>query len=217
MPLFAYFLTFHTYGTHLHGHAEGSVDRNHNRLGKNFLPPSTAREQFRRSMLAHEPVLLDDRRRFVVDTTVRDVCRHRRWQLLALNVRTTHVHVVTIANSPADKVLADFKARCTRRLRELGVVPPDMHVWSHHGSTRYLDSEASVARAIQYTVHEQGEELPMVCPEGWSAGGGHPRLDPTPLAAVGWPVADALGSSRGTHPTSPTIIGMSASIARVRT
>jgi hypothetical protein len=41
----AYFITFHTYGTWLHGTERGSVDRAHNTLGTPLLPPDVAREQ----------------------------------------------------------------------------------------------------------------------------------------------------------------------------
>jgi hypothetical protein len=42
VPL-AYFITFHTYGTWIHGDDRGSVDRHHNLYGTPMLPPDPSR------------------------------------------------------------------------------------------------------------------------------------------------------------------------------
>ena len=159
MALFAYFITFHTYGTWLHGREEGSVDREHNVWGDPLLSPDREREHAERGALKHLPFVLDERARAIVDDTIREVCRHRGWTVRALHVRTNHVHVVVSAVAPPEKVLTDFKAYSTRRLREAGLIGPDTRVWSHHGSTKYLDSPESAQRAIDYTDHYQGEPL----------------------------------------------------------
>jgi hypothetical protein len=36
----AYFITFTTYGTWLHGDERGSVDKGHNRVGTEFIAPN---------------------------------------------------------------------------------------------------------------------------------------------------------------------------------
>lgn len=163
-----YFITMRTYGTWLHGDPDGSVDRDHNRLGEERLGPNEARSRWEREQLVHPPVSFGAEARWVIDATVREVCAHRGWGLAALHVRTTHVHVVVVA--PADspeRVMNDFKAYCTRRLREAGVFARDIRVWSHHGSTRYLDTRESFDRAVVYTRDEQGPALDMQRPAGW--------------------------------------------------
>jgi REP element-mobilizing transposase RayT len=91
-----------------------------------------------------------------VHDAIFEVCGHRAWTLLALNVRTNHVHVVLAAGaSPPGPVLVSLKAWSTRRLREAGVVGVATRVWSRHGSTRYLWSEAAVQRAVSYVVEWQ--------------------------------------------------------------
>jgi hypothetical protein len=77
MQPLAYFITFHTYGTWLHGSDRGSVDRTHNVPGTEFVPPDEERERAEFRHLKHEPVYLDGKRRDVVNQTVLDVCRHR--------------------------------------------------------------------------------------------------------------------------------------------
>lgn len=166
MPLLAYFISFRTYGSWLHGQ-EGSVDGDHNTPNGPFLPPNPDWEERNRARLTHPPLELDAERRFVVDATIRGVCRHRGWNLHALHARTTHVHAVVSSGRAPERVLNDFKAYATRRMREAGVLECGAEPWSHHGSTRYLNTEDSFAEAVHYVLCEQGEPLPMTCPPGW--------------------------------------------------
>jgi REP element-mobilizing transposase RayT len=164
MSPLAYFITFHTYGTWLHGHEGGSVDDDHRVVGAPFAPKDPGREVRELRRMKCPPVELDPYRRFVVDATIREVCTHRRWKLRALHVRSTHVHVVVAADKPPERVLNDFKAYSTRRMREAGVLPPDVEPWSHHGSTRYLNTPESLVRATDYVLNDQGEPLEMKSP-----------------------------------------------------
>src|SRR5262245_10899810 len=96
VPL-AYFITFTTYGTWLHGRAPGSVDREHNVPGTPFLAPDEDAERRMRAAMRQQPYLLDDLRRQVVLATIKEVAVHRKWKLWAAHVRTSHVHVVMTA------------------------------------------------------------------------------------------------------------------------
>ena len=55
----AYFLTFTTYGTWLHGDGRGSVDREHNQPGEPWPEPDPARREGSAARLAQPPYLLD--------------------------------------------------------------------------------------------------------------------------------------------------------------
>jgi REP element-mobilizing transposase RayT len=166
--MLGYFLTLRAYGTWLHGHPEGSVDDDHNRLGDEVLPPNPARLRYELELLKHDPVNFGPEARWVIDHTVREVCDYRDWILTALNVRTTHLHVVVTApeHSP-ERVMNDFKSYCTRWLFRSEVFPRETNIWSLHGSTRYLDTDESFNRAVAYTLHEQGLSLPMIKPSSW--------------------------------------------------
>jgi hypothetical protein len=61
----AYFITFHTYGTWLHGQVPGSVDRAHDQFGTPFLllPADSARHSESRQRMTQEPYLLDESKR----------------------------------------------------------------------------------------------------------------------------------------------------------
>ena len=132
-----YLISFRTYGTWLHGRAEGSVDSDHNVPGTPYLPADAAQEARAAKLLKCPPIVLDAQRRFVVDATVQGVCDYRRWTLHAVHVRTTHVHVVITARHTPERVMTDLKGWATRRMRESGVLGADVEPWAYHGSTRY--------------------------------------------------------------------------------
>ena len=73
----AYFITFRTYGTWLHGDKRGSVDRFHNKYGTPRLPPNKLRENYERTLLKRPPVRLNMKQRKVVEESIREECRSR--------------------------------------------------------------------------------------------------------------------------------------------
>jgi REP element-mobilizing transposase RayT len=143
----AYFITFTTYGAGLHGRSRGSVDRRHNEFGPPFLPGDPELESTRREHMRQEPYLLDESRREVVLQTIREVARHRNWKLWAVHVRTNYVHIIVTAPCKPEKVMVDFKAWASRRVRESFGEDADRDRWTQHGSTKYLfDDEALEAK-----------------------------------------------------------------------
>jgi hypothetical protein len=96
-----------------------------------------------------------------------EVSAYRGWTLLALHVRTTHVHAVVAASATPEKVLNDLKAYATRRLRRERLTAADDRVWSGHGSTRYHWKDEQLAEAVDYVVNRQGAAL-----EPYPTGGG---------------------------------------------
>jgi REP element-mobilizing transposase RayT len=101
-------------------------------------------------------VLLGVAARELVERVVAEVCAHRDWILQAANARTNHVHAVVTGSQAPEDMLRSIKAWATRRLAEAGLVEPGAHVWSRHGSTVYLWTQASVERAKWYVLYGQG-------------------------------------------------------------
>ena len=154
----AYFLTFSTYGARLHGDDRGTIDRAHNEFGT----PRLGCDEERRTREAREvgiPVSFMNDEIRVLDRTVREVCSHRDWALLALNVRRQHVHVVLATADPPEKAIADLKAWSTRRLVEAGLQQRGARLWARHGSTRYLWTLSDVEGAVFYVANLQGAPL----------------------------------------------------------
>lgn len=162
----AYLITFTCYGCWLHGRAQGSVDAEHNQIGTPFLAPNPTVEQEERRQLRDPPCSLDAARRAIVLRTFGEVAAHRHWELLAAHVRSNHAHVVVQAPARPEKVMADFKAYASRRIREATGEPAERKRWTEHGSTRYLWQPEQVRAAIHYVVAEQGEPMSIyIAPE----------------------------------------------------
>jgi REP element-mobilizing transposase RayT len=84
------------------------------------------------------PYNLDQIRRDAVLEAIQEVCRQRGWSLLAVHVRSNHVHAVVQAEVPPERVMNDFKAYASRRLNRMRLDQPDRKRWARHGSTRFL-------------------------------------------------------------------------------
>jgi REP element-mobilizing transposase RayT len=161
----AYFLTFSTYGTWLHGTSKGSgsVDRHHNVYDTPFLAPDRGREGLAASRMTDSPYVLGEAARTIVRDAIVAYCEEKSWTLLALHVRTNHVHVVVSAEREPGRLMSDLKARASRELNRLGADANGKR-WTRHGSTRHLFDEASIAAAVAYTLDEQGVPMAVYDP-----------------------------------------------------
>jgi REP element-mobilizing transposase RayT len=162
----AYFITFHTYGTWLHGDLRGS--HNHCPRG-DAANPSMPRLEFAMAQrMKADPVRLDEGERRLVEGTIHSVCTYRRWGVHASWAGAEHVHTV-IAAPPSvapERVMNDLKAWCSRRLFERGSRARGARVWSRHGSTRYLWTLDAVAQAVRYVGEHQGGGVGRPEPQG---------------------------------------------------
>ena len=148
----AYFLTWSTYGTRLHGDPRGSVERNKPDRPKERRDPEPLLQQFEAGA-GGDVFLLNDAARRAVHESVQGHAEHRGWAIHALNVRTNHVHVVMRrCDEPPEKVIMQCKAWATRRLRKEGLAGASQSIWTRHGSTRWIRDAASLDAAIDY-VH----------------------------------------------------------------
>ena len=62
VPL-AYFISWRTYGTWLHGDPRGSTSRHRNRYGSRFLPPEPSWFEVNLSRMASPPMRLNNEQR----------------------------------------------------------------------------------------------------------------------------------------------------------
>jgi REP element-mobilizing transposase RayT len=158
----AFFLTWTTYGTWVPGDERGWVAK-----PGAFCQPDPALEDRSRSRMTEPALTLDDRQRQIVEGTIEDHCKVRGWHLHAVACRTNHVHVVVTAHTRhPEEVMDQFKAWCSRRLKELG---NDMGAdvsrkarsnwWTQRGSRRWINDEQSLAEAIAYVL--EGQDRPQ--------------------------------------------------------
>lgn len=153
----AYFITFRTYGSWLHGDRRGSVDRFHNRYGTPRLPPNKLREKYSRSLLKRPPVRLNWKQRKVVEESIWETCKTKNWILWASNARTNHVHSVVTANCGSKEARAILKAGATKTMREKGCWKSNRSPWADRGSRRKVFNQKQLMAVIDYVLYDQGE------------------------------------------------------------
>jgi REP element-mobilizing transposase RayT len=166
-----YLITFACYGAHLHGDESGSIDREHNLVGSRVLNADPRRVLAGARRMSQPPYRLDSIGRTSILESLREVCEHRGWTLLAAHVRTNHVHAVVESDARPEKILNDFKCYASRRLNRLGADGADRKRWDRHGSTQWLWKDQAVREAIRYVVEGQGEPMAVfVADAAWLAG-----------------------------------------------
>ncbi len=149
-PPLAYHLTWHTRKTHLPGAEQGWVRRG----GGGIQAPDWRLEVAAEEASPDEPVSLSDVQRAAVEEQIRETCRHRGWTLHAVNVRTTHIHVVVTASGvEPELVMNQLKGWASRRLNALA--GDKCHWWVYHGSTKWINSEEYLHTAIKYVLEGQ--------------------------------------------------------------
>ncbi|HJX92976.1 MAG TPA: hypothetical protein VJ372_20940 [Pyrinomonadaceae bacterium] len=79
--LLAYFISFRTYGTWLHGDKRGSIDRFHNQYRSPYIPPNEKWHRFNADKLKRPPFTMNARQRSAVEVAIRETCRLRKWAL----------------------------------------------------------------------------------------------------------------------------------------
>jgi REP element-mobilizing transposase RayT len=153
----AYLITIRTYGTWLHGDERGSVDIH----GKNIFGSAkiSHNENLKNRMkgnLKDEIFVLDEKQREAVEESIKETCKVRGYELLAVNVRTNHLHAVISAQSKPEIIINGFKSHATRKLKENYLIIKDTRVWSRGGSRRYLWKKHHLDSAIDYVLYGQG-------------------------------------------------------------
>jgi len=152
----AYLLTWTCHGSWLHGDERGSVDSDHNQYRAPVLKPDPRRLDRAATRMAHAAPLLGDTERLLVAASIQDHCTVRNWRLLAVNVRTTHVHcVVSAPRYRPEVVMGQLKAWATRRLCRHQLRATSSRLWTREGSTRYLFTPESVLHAVEYVRDRQ--------------------------------------------------------------
>jgi len=105
-------------------------------------------------------MILDAAARQAVARTIREHCRVRKWILHAINCRTQHVHVVvTAVDRNPDDVMVQFKAWCTKMLkqqaRKTGAESARTRWWTEGGSKRYVYENNDLEAVITYVTECQ--------------------------------------------------------------
>ena len=146
----AYLITWTTYGTWLPGD-----ERGWKRKGESDLQSPDALAYDAAQLRMKEPKFrLSRQQRVIVEATIRDHCTIRKWTLHTVNARSNHVHVVVTAPNYDPEIVRDqFKAWCTRKLREAGYKRDNF--WTEKGSCRSINTEDDLESAVLYVAEAQ--------------------------------------------------------------
>ena len=151
----AYFLTFRTYGTWLPGDDRGSTQRTPGADGHKRRPASDSLASYARAKQAGSTFVLDAQMRGVAHESFVRTCQLAGWGVLAINVRSNHVHFVVQSGRAPERTMSSLKAWATRALREREFIGPEQRVWARHGSTIPLFKQREVEYACWYTHEAQ--------------------------------------------------------------
>jgi len=154
-----YFITFSTYGSHVHGADEGSVDRSHNHYRAPLVKPNPRRLGAELRLMDQPPCEMDERRRQAVLEAIMNRGERENWAILAVHVRTNHVHLIIQSEDAPEFVMTQLKSAASRHLNELGFEDRNRKRWARHGSTRMLFNEEAVEQAIAYIIDGQGDTM----------------------------------------------------------
>ena len=130
-----------------------------------MLESDPRRAAAERESMPQPPYSLDQESRAAVLVALQQHCLYRGWNLLALHVRTNHVHVVVEAEVRPERVMNEFKSYASRELNRLGRDGPDRRRWARHGSTRWLWKDQDVRPAVEYVIEAQGESMALFVAE----------------------------------------------------
>lgn len=147
----AFFITWTVYGTFLQGD-----DRGWRRRRKGSQPPQPKLADWRRERLLFPIQLLDQGMREVVEAEIERLAEVRGWHVWARSARSNHVHIaVTAFGYNGARVRDQFKANCTRELREHWPVFADRPVWTKGGDCECLNTEDDLEQAVIYVAQAQ--------------------------------------------------------------
>jgi REP element-mobilizing transposase RayT len=153
----AYLLTFRTFGTWLHGDVRWSVNRSPRSAKESrLIPPNKPLHDAMVEEMDQPPFILSAPQRKTVEAAIAEVCQNRGYGLKAVNARTNHTHSVVAAQVKPERIVNSFKAYSTRKLRDVGLVKPEVKIWARGRSRRYLWKPRNVIAAIDYVLYSQG-------------------------------------------------------------
>ena len=145
-----YFITWTTYGSWLPGDARGW-----RKTGKGQQLPQPLLEEWCRSRMTENPVLLNVAQRLRVEAVCRKHATIRGWVLHAVSARSNHVHVVVSADKKPELVRDQFKANASRVLREEPEPITNETVWTRGGDCEIVDGQENLERVVQYVTEAQ--------------------------------------------------------------
>ncbi len=155
----AYFITFRTYASWLHGDHRDSVDPRHNIfLAPRIIPNPNFEEKMKSNCHENSFLMNAEQREKALDAII-NTCRYNHWHLYAAQIRTNHVHIVMQTDRSPDRATTSIKAYATQYLRKIVPQSSREKYWARGQSIKHLFNSMQVFRTMKYVIEEQGEEM----------------------------------------------------------
>ena len=143
---YAYFITFTTRGSRLHGCVKGSVNRKGEYIGIN-----SNWEGFDKSEMKNPPIVLSTNQRQIVHDALKSHCEKNRLILHIVAVQSNHVHILISANNyTLDYVATALKAAATNALHKSGEFEKSVKIWTRKASKRYVFNDEEYLNVYDY-------------------------------------------------------------------
>ena len=157
---FAYFLTFRTYATYLHGDRRTTIDPKHNLYNAPKLEHNPKLHHAMQLQCNETPFILTLSQCHTVLNSFRDTAAYFHWEIYAAHIRTNHAHIILNSTISKEKTLMKLKAYATQSLKKKhNELENRKKFWTEHGSTRNIWSAEAAFPALYYVVEQQG--MPM--------------------------------------------------------
>ncbi len=168
------------YGTWLPGSPRGSVtsvrDRRpeddptqfcfeHDMPGEPWEEEIPGLQRSALELMKGPPIHLDLEKALILLPQFRETAQFRGWTIHPVAIMFNHLHmVVAVPDDPnPTKILADFKAYCSRVLNRKYGKPPSETWWTTNGSKRKLKNDNASAGATHYVLFKQPKPLVVWC------------------------------------------------------
>jgi len=156
---YAFFITFPTYGSWVHGNSKSSVHHSQNQYTGPLLPPNPNLECQIINTMKEKPYIMSHVQREAVLESIKETCQFKSWELIAAHVRSNHIHLLVRANAKPNNIMNTLKAYASRKLKQHCVGYKRTKFWARHGSTRYIWRIEYISGALNYLVYQQGKMM----------------------------------------------------------
>ncbi len=158
----AYFLTFRTYATWLHGDSRLSVDPLHNIFGTPRIKANPHLQVAMRKACAENEFIMNVAQRETVLQSIIDTCDYNHWYLHAAHVRTNHVHIVLRSDMPGKMARTRIKIYATKHLKNNHIdISQRKNFWAEGGSAKEIWRPEFLFPTMHYVIEEQGKKMAL--------------------------------------------------------
>lgn len=167
IPL-AYFITFRTYGSFLHGDARKSVDPQHNIIDTPRMQPCKSFNRVMKKGCLESEFILNDTQRKTVLNSIIETCDYNHWHLYATHVRSNHIHIVLHSEKTVENTMGKIKCYATKYLKKYhDELLWRESFWARHGSTEYIFKAEDIYPVMHYVIEEQGKPMALYHEPGY--------------------------------------------------